>query len=302
MATVRGVTARYLGGFKSPQTRLRYKKDIMLWQQFCEAHGYHALDCRTAVCQEFVDWLAVSRTPRSVRARLYGVTGWFDALVEARIVPSNGMRGVKTRKVDVNERRECPVSDEDVALLMRGAADFGPRWEWMLGMIAFVACEPVDLVRVRGADVRTWEGRTLIRIRSRYGAVREVAVDGRLEVLTLGLSEVFAPSSPLGGVTAPVYVANKLRKIAAKILGRNVTMMDLKRYAIRRQYARGVAPEVIARWMGHTSDMLVRRTLGLPSAVGAVGRDEVLGSIVVEDDGSRFGSRREPDSPILDVP
>lgn len=298
MATVRGVTVRYLGGLGSPQTRLRYKKDIMLWQRFCEDHGYHALDCRTVVCQEFVDWLASSRTAGSARARVCGVSGWFDALVDARIVPSNGMRGVKLPRSGPYVAAPDVVSDDDVAAIVRSVAELGPRWEWMLGMVAFAACEPVDVVRIRGVDVRTWEGRTLVRVRSRYGKVREVPVDGRLEVLTLGLSEVFAPSSPLGGVTAPVYMANKLRKRASDVLGRNVTMMDLKRYAVRRQYARGVAPEVIARWMGHSSDALVRRTLGLPSAVSAVSRDEMLGSIVVEDDGGRFGSGRAPDSPI----
>lgn len=299
MATVRGVTARYLGGFQSPQTRLRYKKDIMLWQKFCLEYGFHPLDFKTAVCQEFVDWMAQTKTPGSVRARIVGVSGWFDALVDARIVPSNGMRGVKKPKWGDRSPSENDVSDADVAAIMVRLGEIGPRWEWLLGMVAFGGCEPVDAVRVRGVDVRTWEGRTLVRVRSRYGHVREIPVDGRLEVLTLGLSQVFAPSSPLGGVTSPVYVANKLRKVCVQAVGRPITMMDLRRYAVRRQYARGVAPEVIAAWLGHGQDTFVRRTLGLPSAVKAVKREEVLDSIVVEDDGGRFGSGRAPDSPIL---
>lgn len=300
MATVRGVTARYLGGFQSPQTRLRYKKDIMLWQKFCLENGYHALNCQTAICQEFVNWMALTKTPGSVRARVAGVSGWFDAMVAARIVPSNGMRGVKTPKLGAYCPSESPVGDADVDLVMRKLADVGPRWEWLLGMVAFGGCEPVDAVRVRGVDVRTWEGRTLVRVRSRYGHVREIPVDGRLEVLTLGLSQVFAPSSPLGGVSSPVYVANKLRKVASEAVGRPVTMMDLRRYAIRRQYARGVAPEVIAAWLGHNQDLFVRRTLGLPSAVKAVKQQQMLDSIVIEDDGGRFGSGLAPDSLIVD--
>jgi len=302
MATVRTVTARFLGGYKSPHTRVRYKKDIMMWQRFCSEHGIHPLDCRTVNGQMFVDWMAGRLTPGSVRARLYGVSQWFDALCRARIVSSNGLRGAKTAKVPNTAVSACDLSEDDIALIMGEASKLGPRWEWLMGMVVYAGCDAAEALRVRGMDVRAWHGKTFVRVKSRREQWRDIPVDGRLEVLTIGLSQVFAASSPLGGSVQSNYVSSRLSKVASKGLGRPVNVMDMRRFAVVRQYRRGVTPEVISRWLGHTSDRWVRRTIGLSDPVASVSIEDVARFIVVEPDGARFGSGSGPDSLILDVP
>lgn len=302
MATVRGVTARFLGGYKSPQTRLRYKKDIMLWQKFCEENAVHPLDARAVNCQAFIDWLSGRCSPASVRARRSGVSSWFNALVRARIIPANGMLGVDLPERDEKPVYACVVSDEDVSRIMEHVSQLGPRWEWLVGMVVYGGCDVAEALRVRGADVSTREGRTTIHVRTRHGSVRRIPVDGRLEVLTIGLSQVFAASSPLSGLTNNQHASNKLANVVSEAVGRRVTAQDLRRFAVKRQADRGVSPEVIARWLGHSEDRWVRRTLGLDSSVAGVSWEDVTNSIVVEIDGGRFGSGNEPDSTILDVP
>lgn len=285
MSTVRGVTARFLGGFKSPQTRLRYKKDIMLWQKFCEENAVHPLDARAVNCQAFVEWLSARCSPASVRARRSGVSGWFNALVRARIIPANGMLGLEMPKMTQSSVPACVVSEEDVALVLKRFSELGPRWEWLVGMVAYAGCDVAEALRVRGADVRIWEGRTTVRVRTRHGATRDIPVDGRLEVLTVGLSEVFAPSSPLAGLTSTPHVCTRLSRLASEAVGYRLTAQELRRFAVRRQAARGVSPEVIAKWLGHSEDRWVRRTLGLSSSVSEVIWEDVVSSIVVGIDG-----------------
>lgn len=140
------------------------------------------------------------------------------------------------------------------------------------------------------ADVRSVDGRTVVRVVSRRGTRRDVHVNGRLEVLTLGLAAVFAPSTSLGGsVTSRVsadrrsdYAARQVGEIASKALGRAVTVQDLRRSAVQRQFERGVPVEVIAKWLGHASDRWVRETVGLRNPVALVSAAEVFESIVVE--------------------
>lgn len=285
MSTVRGVTARFLGGFKSPQTRLRYKKDIMLWQKFCEENAVHPLDARAVNCEAFVEWLSARCNPASVRARRSGVSGWFNALVRARIIPANGMLGLEMPKMTQTSVPACVVSEEDVVLVMKRFSELGPRWEWLVGMVVYGGCDVAEALRIRGSDVRIWEGRTTIRVRTRHGTTRDIPVDGRLEVLTVGLSEVFAPSSPLAGLTSTQHVCTRLSKLASEAVGYRLTVQELRRFAVRRQAARGVPPEVIAKWLGHSEDRWVRKTLGLPSLVSEVVWEDVVSSIVVGTDG-----------------
>lgn len=302
-STVRSVTANWLGGFKSFETRKRYKKDIVLWQRWCAEVGIHALDCSTLNCQAFVDWMGTQYAVSSVRSRSNGVSLWFDALVRARIIPANGMKGVKLpRLVKSATVADCGLSEDDVALIMGHAASFGPRWEWMVAMTAYGGCESAEALRVRGMDVRAWEGRTLVRVRSKGGVVREIPVDGRLEVLTLGLQAVFASNSLLGGTFQARYATMRIARIGSEALGRHVKQQDLRRFAIRRQHDRGVPPEVIAKWLGHKTDRWVRQMLGLSDPFDDVSAEDIRNLIFVEPDGGRFGSGIAPDSPAHAVP
>jgi hypothetical protein len=135
---------------------------------------------------------------------------------------------------------------------------------------------------------------------SRRGRAREIPVDGRLEVLTLGLAAVFAPSTSLAGVSSTSYAAQTVNRLAKAAVGRSVTVHDMRRWAVRRQFERGVEPAVIARWLGHSHDQWVRDTL-LLNPVGDVSFQDVVDQILVEPDGDRFGSGSERDSQLHDV-
>lgn len=277
-------------------TRARYKKDIQTWMRWCSDAGVHALDGSTVNAQAFSEWLLGRYTSSSVHSRYSGVVGWFDALVAEGVLKGHGFRNVKLPpRQRVVERLTIPTENE-LTLIMEAAGARGPRWEWLVGMIAYAGLDCAEASRVKSTDVRTWEGRTLIRIANRRGRVREVPVDGRLEVLTLGLASVFAPTTPLGvGVTAR-YASEQVNVLAGEATGRRITVQDLRRFAVKRQAERGVPIPVIAAWLGHTTDQWVRATLRLQNPVAEVSPAEVRELIVVEPDGMRFGSGSEPDS------
>ena len=302
-STVRSITANWLGGFKSFETRKRYKKDVVLWQRWCRDVGIHPLDCSTVNCQAFVDWMGTQYAVSSVRSRSNGVSLWFSALVKGGVIPANGMKGVKLPALVKSATvSDCVLSEDDVTAIMGHAASFGPRWEWLVAMTAYGGCESAEALRVRGGDVRTWEGRTLVRVRSRGNVVREIPVDGRLEVLTLGLQAVFAANSALGGVFQARYATARIAVIASGALGRHVKQQDLRRFAIRRQFDRGVPVGVIAKWLGHKTDRWVRQMLGVGDPFDDVSAEDVIDLIFVEPDGGRFGSGIAPDSPALAAP
>jgi integrase len=305
MSSVRSATARFLGSKPSVHTRRRYKKDIMTWQRFCAAEGFHALDGSYVRAQAFADWLADRYTPVSVHSRFSGVRQWFDHLLAEGIVAGHGFREAKCVKRVRADIALVSLSDEDLVSIVSAAGVKGPRWEWLMGMVAFCGLDCAEALRVRSTDVRSWDGRTLVRVSSRRGTVREVPVDGRLELLTLGLASVFAPTTSLGGSATALsadrrsdYASVQLGKIASAAMGRPVSVQDLRRAAVRRQFDRGVSVAVIAKWMGHATDRWVRETLGLRNPVDDVSTSDVVSSIVVEPDGDRFGAGRVPDSLI----
>lgn len=188
--------------------------------------------------------------------------------------------------------------DGEMVEVMRAFAGRGPRWEWLVAMVAWGGCDCAEALRVRKTDVRTWEGRTLVTVRSRRGNRREIPVDGRLEVLTLGLTAVFAATTTLGGVFGSKYATETINDVASVAVGRRLTVQDMRRWAVHRQFERGVSTAVIARWLGHTSDRYVRQTLRLLDPVMLVSQADVIAQIVVEPDGGRFGSGLVADSNI----
>jgi integrase len=288
-----------LGSLPSIHTRRRYKKDIVTWQRWCQAHGVHALDGSALNAQLFSEWLEMQYTSSSVLSRYSGVTRWFDALLAEGVIKGHGFRNVKLPKRVRSMSRVVIPTESELGLLMDAAAKKGPRWEWVAGMVAYGGLDVAEAMRVRSTDIRTWEGRTLVKVVSRRGNRREVPVDGRLEVVTLGLAAVFAPTSPMGPSLTGKYVAEALGVLAREACGRPITVQDLRRYAVKRQAERGVPIPVIAKWLGHTTDLWVRQTLGMLNPVAEVSQADVVEMILVEPDGGRFGSGSAPDS-LLD--
>lgn len=298
MRTVRSVTANFLGSYASVHTRKRYKKDIVTWQRWCAEQGVHPLDCSTANAQQFVAWMSERYTSTSVASRVCGVAKWFDALVDGGVLRSHGLHSVRLPKREIVLNLESIPTDAEMMLVMDEARKLGPRWEWLAGMVAWAGCDCQEALRVRGMDVRTWEGKTLVTVRSRKQNRREIPVDGRLEVLTVGLQAVYAPTTPLAGTVTSEWATIRLGKVASEATGRRLNVQDMRRWAVRRQFERGVPIPVIARWLGHTTDRWVRQTLRLTDEVALVTANEMIASILVEPDGDRYGSGQAPDSII----
>lgn len=290
MSTVRSSTARFLGSLPSVHTRRRYKKDIMTWQRFCVLADINALDGSAENAQAFLDWLSTQYTPKSAVSRSSGVRRWFDALLADGIIKGHGFRNIKSIPIPKNQVQLEELTENDLALIMTEAKSKGPRWEWLVGMIAYCGVDAAEALRVRCTDIMTVDARTVIAITSRRGTKRRIPVNGRLEMLTLGLASVFAPTTSLGGSIMSVrgadkrsdYACTQVGKIATAALGRRVTVQDLRRNAVVRQYRRGIEIPVIAKWMGHATDRWVKETLGLANPVDSVTQDDVLSQIVVE--------------------
>jgi integrase len=100
---------------------------------------------------------------------------------------------------------------------------------------------------------------------------------------------VFAATTTLGGAFGSKYATETINDIASKAVGRRLTVQDMRRWAVRRQFLRGVPTAVIAKWLGHTNDRYVRQTLRLLDPVSLVSQADVIAQIKVEPDGDRFG-------------
>jgi len=270
----------------------------MLWQRWCSEFGVHPLDGSAVNAGLFLEWLQASYSQSSYLSRFSGVSRWFDYLLEHDVIKGHGFRNVKRPKRVRNfSAVRIPTPAELEALLER-AAERGVRWEWLVGMMAYCGMDSAEALRVTSAHVRTWEGRTLVTVSSRQNRRREVPVDGRLEVLTLGLASVFGPTTPLAGKLTSDWVQKYLKILSVKAVGRHITVQDLRRHAVMRQAERGVPVPVIAKWLGHKTDEWVRTTLGMETSVEAVSTADVIDQILVEPDGDRFGAGREPGSLI----
>jgi integrase len=284
MATVRSATARFLGDQASIHTRRRYKKDIMTWQRWCGEFGVHPLDGSVLNATMFLEWMEDRYTRSSVLSRFSGVSRWFDYLLEHGVIKGHGFRNVAKPSRDRRPRSFQLPSEDELLALMDTAAKLGPRWEWLAGMVAYCGLDCAEALRIKSTDVRTWEGRTLVKVVSRRGNAREVPLDGRLEIVTLGLAGVFAPTTPLGPPLTSEWASQRLRALSREATGRTITVQDLRRHAVLRQAERGVPVNVIARWLGHTTDQWVRETLGMVAPVAEVTQADVLEAILVASD------------------
>lgn len=296
MSTVRASTARFLGKQQSPNTRARYKKDILTWKRFCAEHDFHPLDGGYFAAQTFSEWLEAQYTSSSVHSRYSGVTRWFDQLLRDGVIKNHGFRNVTLPKRDRTPPRVRIPTEDEIVALVEAASKRGPRWEWLVSIMAYGGVECAEALRIRSTDVRTWEGRTLVRVTSRAGYKREIPVDGRLEVLTLGLAGVFAPTTPLGPNVKTRHLSDRVSEFAKEGPARKITIPDLRRFAIQRQALRGVPIPVIAKWLGHRDDEQVRHTLRIANPIDEVTPADVIELILVEPDGGRFGSGRASDS------
>ena len=270
----------------------------MTWQRWCALVDIHPLACTAVNAQLFVDWMASQYTSTSVASRVCGVAKWMDALVEAGVLKVHGLHSVKMPKRVIVLDSSAVPSDEEMVLVMSAFSKRGPRWEGLAAMVAWGGWDCAEALRVRKTDVRTGEGKTLVTVRSRRGNRREIPVDGRLEVLTLGLTAVFPATTTLGGAFGSKYATETINDIASKAVGRRLTVQDMRRWAVQRQYDRGVPVPVIAKWLGHTNERNVRQTLRVLDPVAQVRQSDVIAQIVVEPNGDRFGSGSAPDSVI----
>ena len=271
-----------------------------MWQRWCKENGVHALDANWRHCQAFIDDLRGKYAATSVQSRVSALTCWFDALMKAGIIHGHGWRDAWTPRPFRRVETPYVPSELELRKIMDEAGKAGPRWEWLVGMVAYCALEPAEALRVRGMDVRTVDGQTLVRVRGRAERARDVAVSGRLEVLSLGLAAVFAASSPLFGVVTPEYVSGRIKRFTMAAIGQPLNAQVLRRASVHRQYQRGVDPLIISKWLGHTNERWVRRVLALPSRLRQVSLEDVIAAIAVEDDGGRFGAGVETDSTLPD--
>jgi hypothetical protein len=101
---------------------------------------------------------------------------------------SEGSRSAFGQDAEACDRFDSSTvpGDDEMVLVMSAFSKRGPRWEWLAAMVAWGGCDCAEALRIRKTDVRTWEGKTLVTVRSRRGNRREIPVDGRLEVLTFG--------------------------------------------------------------------------------------------------------------------
>lgn len=285
MSTVRQATATFLSSKASVHTRRRLKKDIVTWQKYCASVGVHPLDGSVANAQGFFHYLSASYSPSSAISKFSGVRTWFDCLLDHGIIKGHGFRETKRAKLPKKAIQVVEFSDDELQQIMDCAGKRGPRWEWVVAMVAYCGVDAAEALRVRSIDVEQVDGRTIVNIVSRRGTRRKLAVHGRLELLTLGLASVFAPTTSLAGPVASAvprsdYTAVQVGKIATAALGRRVSLQDLRRNAVVRQYRRGVEPAVIAKWMGHSKDEWVKQTISYVNPVASVSVADVFDQIV----------------------
>lgn len=295
MATARlkTVTAQYLSPM-SVETRKATLRHLRTWQKFCDTHGFHVLDGRVQNAEAFADHLRTTYTPKSAFNRFVAVRAWFDLLARERVIKAHGFGAVEFLSPDITPKPVRILPDAALERIMEAAKGHGPRVEWLMGMLCFAGVDISEACQVRSTDIRTWEGRTLVRIRTSSRLTREVPVNGRLEVLTLGLAAVFAPTTRLVGTNRPK--ANEMvREITLEALGEPYVPRELRRTAIERQLRRGVDLAVVARWLGYDEVGQLRRLIGQVDPVALVTDSDVVEKIVVEDDGDRFGSGSAPD-------
>lgn len=295
MATARlkTVTATYLSAM-SQESRRVVLRHLRAWQRFCDTHGFHVLDGRVQNAEAFADFLRTNYTPKSAFNRFVAVRAWMDVLTRERVIKSHGFGAVEFSQPVLPVRPVRVLADSDLEKIMEVAKGHGPRIEWLMGMLCFAGVDIPEACQVRSTDIRTWEGRTLVRIRTSSRLTREVPVNGRLEVLTLGLSAVFAPTTRLVGVNRP-KATDLVREITTEALGEYFVARELRRTAIERQLRRGVELPVVAKWLGYEEVGQLRKLLGYADPVAFVSDTDLVEKIVVEDDGDRFGSGSAPD-------
>lgn len=190
-----GLVDDFLAAQRSPRTRETYAANLAVFLTWLRGRDRHPLKVERPDVDRYRNWLsepvgpdgepAANGRPRyapaTVAKHLSSVRAFYSYLTDRQVLPGSPAAGVKGPRIR-REPRGRAITDEQVAKLLRAAADDGPQTEAILCLLLL---NGLRVSEVCGADVEDLRrepggGHSLI-VRGKGGKEVTVALNERTE-------------------------------------------------------------------------------------------------------------------------
>jgi integrase/recombinase XerD len=145
------LVAGWLVGFRSPNTRGAYGRDVAAWLRFCEATRLDPIEASRAHVDAWARTLDhAGASPATVARKLAATSSWYSWLVSEGAM-SNGSPVAHVRRPRVSDESATLGPDRDEARALLGAADaLGPKYG---ALIALLLLNGLRVSEAVGADI-----------------------------------------------------------------------------------------------------------------------------------------------------
>lgn len=244
-----GLTAQFLAGRKSADTRDAYRLDLSSWLAWCRDAD---VDPRQAWPGDITVWLAsIADQAGTTRARrLSAVSSWYRWLIRHQAVERNPAILDKAERPTQSPRRAPALSDAQAeAMLAAADADPNLRTAAIIWLLLHTGIRVAELLAANIGDLGQDRGVTILNVRGKGGKVRQVEVEPYtysriIDYLATRTDVDRRPALP-GQVTPgdrPLFATNTGRRMAHRSDVRNLIRRIARRAGLPPELADALTP------------------------------------------------------------
>lgn len=247
-----GLTAQFLAGRKSADTRDAYRLDLSSWLAWCRDAD---LDPRQAWPGDVTVWLAsIGGEAGTTRARrLSAVSSWYRWLIRHQAVERNPAILDKAERPTQTPRKAPALSDAQVeAMLAAADADPNPRTAAIIWLLMTTGIRVGELLAANIGDLGQDRGVTVLYVRGKGDKRRPVEIEpytySRVVAYLASRTDTDRLPTLPGQVTPgdrPLFVTSTGRRMHHR--------SDIRDLLVRIARRAGLPPELVARLTPHAT-------------------------------------------------
>jgi integrase/recombinase XerD len=164
------LVAAWLLGYRSPNTRRAYLRDITAWLSFCAGSRIEPLQARRPHIDAWARMLEVAgAAPSSAARKLAAVSSWYSWLLAEDLLPGRSpCASIRRPSVSDESRTLGPDRDEARALLS-ASHELGPKYAALISLLLLNGLRVSEVVNADVSDLDVERGHRVLRVTRKGG-------------------------------------------------------------------------------------------------------------------------------------
>jgi integrase/recombinase XerD len=160
-------------------TRTAYLNAVCDFFRWCEAHGIDFLAIEPIVVAAYIESLAGTLSPPTIKLRLAAIRSLYDFLVIGQIVPFNPAASVKGPKYVIKKGKTPALTGPEARMLLDSidiSTITGLRDRALIGVMLFSFARVSAVLAMNVSDYQDYENRSVLKLHEKGSKVHEVPV------------------------------------------------------------------------------------------------------------------------------